>query len=127
MTFPMADEDFLTQLTAGHFNSSCLLNVEHQLVAFGQYYERLEHHHLGRLAVNPAFRGQGLAKILIAKLLEKAHLEKPAKGASLFVFRDNKVAYKCYQSLGFIETEYPEHPFPGNMQNCADMRKAHIL
>jgi ribosomal protein S18 acetylase RimI-like enzyme len=68
-----------------------------------------------------------LAKILITIILEQAFLAQPAKGASLFVFRDNIVAYQCYQSLGFIETDYPEQPFPGNMQNCAYMRKANIL
>jgi ribosomal protein S18 acetylase RimI-like enzyme len=127
MTYPMSDDKFLNLLTADHFTSFCLLNEEQQVVAFGQYYERLDHHHLGRLAVNPNNRGQGLAKILITKILEKAHLEQPAKGASLFVFKHNLVAYKCYQSLGFVETEYPEQPFPGNMQNCVYMRKANIL
>lgn len=127
MTYPMADQDFLKQLSANHCKSFCLLKDEQKVVAFGQYYERLDHHHLGRLAVNPKYRGQGLAKILITTILEKAHLEQPNKGASLFVFKDNVVAYNCYQSLGFVETEYPEPPFPGNMQNCIYMRKAKIL
>lgn len=121
MTYPMSDENFLKCLTAEHFKSFCLLNDQQQLLAFGQYYRRLEHHHLGRLAVNPKYRGQGLAKILINNLLEQAYSEQSAKGASLFVFKDNGVAYRCYQSLGFIETDYPEVPFPGNMKNCAYM------
>jgi ribosomal protein S18 acetylase RimI-like enzyme len=121
MAYSMSDENFLKVLTADHFTSFCLLNDEQQLLAFGQYYRRLEHHHLGRLTVNPQYRGQGLAKILITKILEQAFLQQSAKGASLFVFKDNTVAYQCYQSLGFIETNYPEQPFPGNMQNCAYM------
>jgi len=121
MTYPMSDTNFLKLLTAFHFKSFCLLNDEQQVVAFGQYYRRLEHHHLGRLAVNPKHRGQGFSKVLITKILEQAFLQQSAKGASLFVFRDNIVAYKCYQSLGFIETDYPEEPFPSNMQNCAYM------
>jgi ribosomal protein S18 acetylase RimI-like enzyme len=121
LTYPMSDENFLKLLTADHFKSFGLLNDEQQLVAFGQYYRRLDYHHLGRLAVNPKYRGQGLAKILITKILEQAFLQQSAKGASLFVFKDNIVAYQCYQSLGFIETDYPEDPFPGNMQNCAYM------
>jgi ribosomal protein S18 acetylase RimI-like enzyme len=121
MTYPMSDESYLKLLTADHFKSFSLLNDEQQLVAFGQYYRRLDHHHLGRLAVNPKYRGQGLAKLLITKILEQAFLQQSAKGASLFVFKDNIVAYQCYQSLGFIETDYPEQPFPGNMQDCAYM------
>ena len=121
MATPMSNENFLKCLTAEHLTSFCLLNDEQQFLAFGQYYRRFEHHHLGRLAVNPNFRGQGLAKILITKILEQAFLLSPAKGASLFVFKDNIVAYKCYQSLGFIEVDYPEDLLPGNMQNCVYM------
>ena len=121
MTYPMSDNNLLKLLTADHFKSFGLLNDEQQLVAFGQYYWRLEHQHLSRLAVNPTFRAQGLAKVLITKILEQAFLAQSAKGASLFVFKDNTVAYQCYQSLGFIETDYPADPFPGNMQNCAYM------
>lgn len=124
MTYPMSNKTFLKLLSDKHFNSFCLLNDKQQLLAFGQYYRRLEHHHLGRLAVNPIFRGKGLAKILINALLEQAYLhDSSAKGASLFVFRDNEIAYRCYQSLGFVETDYPEPHFPGNMENCAYMRK----
>jgi ribosomal protein S18 acetylase RimI-like enzyme len=119
MTIAMSDKDFLKHLTADHFKSFCLLNNEQPLVAFGQYHRRLEHQYLSRLAVNHIYRAQGSAKVLITKILEQAFLALSAKGVSLFVFKDNTVAYNCYQSLGFIETEYPEVPFPGNMQNCA--------
>jgi ribosomal protein S18 acetylase RimI-like enzyme len=118
---PMSDENFLKSLTAEHFKSFFLLNDEQQLVAFGQYYSCLGHHHLGRLAVNPKQRGQGLAKIFITKILEQAFLDQSAKGASLFVFKDNTVANQCYRSLGFIKIEYPVQPFPGNMQNSVYM------
>jgi ribosomal protein S18 acetylase RimI-like enzyme len=121
MTYPMSDENFLNVLTADHIKSFCLFDDENTLVAFGQYYSRLAHHHLGRLTVNPKYRGQGLSKILITSTLKRAFSVQPAKGASLFVFKDNIVAYQCYQSLGFVETDYPETPFPGNMKNCAYM------
>lgn len=121
MAYPMSDEKFLKLLTADQFKSFGLLNDEQELVSFGQYYRRLEHHHLARLAVNPKYRGQGLAKILMTNILQQAFLQQSAKGASLFVVKDNIVAYQCYQSLGFIETEYPEQSFPGNMQNCVYM------
>lgn len=121
MAFPISDKEFIQQLMAQHFSSYCLLDAGQQLLAFGQHYRRLGHHHLSRLVVNPAFRGQGMAKILIKKLLAQAFSEQPAKGASLFVFTDNLVAHQCYRSLGFVETQYPEQTFPGNMQNCIYM------
>lgn len=127
MTYPMADEDFINLLKAPHINSFSLTNDNQELVAFGQYYMRLGRRHLGRLAVNPGFRGQGLSKILVTNLLAQSALAQPNTDASLFVFKDNYVACSCYQSLGFIEIEYPEQPFPGNMQNCAYMIKANTL
>ncbi len=72
MTYTMSDKNFLKHLTANHFKSFCLLNQEQQLVVFGQYYRRLEHQHLSRLAVNHTYRAQGLAKVLITKILEQA-------------------------------------------------------
>ena len=121
MTFPMSDLDFLEILTAKHFTSFALMDEAQRFVAFGQYYPRLGYHHLGRLAVNPQHRGQGWSKVLINNILKQAFSEQSAKGASLFVFKDNLVALECYQSLGFKETHYPETPFPGNMQNCTYM------
>jgi ribosomal protein S18 acetylase RimI-like enzyme len=78
MTYPMSDKNFLKHLTANHFKSFCLLNQEQQLVVFGQYYRRLEHQHLSRLAVNHTYRAQGLAKVLITKILEQAFLAQSA-------------------------------------------------
>ena len=121
MTYPMHDKDFLLLLTADHLHSFSLLDERSTLVAFGQYYRRLGLHHLGRLAVNPLNRGQGWSKVLIKQLLKKAYSEQPAKGASLFVFKDNLIALECCKSLGFKETNYPDSPFPGNMQNCVYM------
>ena len=89
MTYPMSDENFLNQLQAPHIDSFSLINNDQQLVAFGQYYMRLARHHLGRLVVSPLFRGQGLGKILITKLLQQAAKAQPNTDASLFVFKDH--------------------------------------
>jgi ribosomal protein S18 acetylase RimI-like enzyme len=117
MVYPMADDTFITLMRAAHLNSYSLVNSAQQIVAFGQFYLRLGRHHLGRLAVNPQYRGQGFAKPLIKQLLAKAAKQQNAQGASLFVFIDNHVALQCYQSLGFKRASYPE-AMPGNMQNC---------
>jgi ribosomal protein S18 acetylase RimI-like enzyme len=120
MVYPISDKDFVELLTKPHLNSYALVDANQQLLAFGQYYIRLDRWHLGRLAVNPQFRGQGLAKVLVTELLQSAALKKSNMEASLFVFTDNHVAHQCYQSLGFIETDYPGG-VPGNLQNCVYM------
>jgi ribosomal protein S18 acetylase RimI-like enzyme len=117
---PMSSTEFVHHLRAYHLNSYSLSDKQQYLLAFGQHYLRLNRHHLGRLVVNPEHRGKGLAKLLINKLIDKAFEQQNAQGVSLFVFRDNLSAYKCYQSLGFVECDYPQ-TMPGNVQNCAYM------
>jgi ribosomal protein S18 acetylase RimI-like enzyme len=121
MVYPMSDGDFLRVVKTKDIHSYCLQDDHAQVVAFGQFYPRLGRNHLGRLAVNPDQRGQGLSKVLIQKLLIEADNSFPNRDVSLFVFKNNVIAYQCYLSLGFEETEYPDTPFPGNMQNCVYM------
>jgi ribosomal protein S18 acetylase RimI-like enzyme len=116
----MADVAFLKVLRASHLSSYCITDSAQHLLAFGQHYLRLGRHHLGRLAVNPNYRNQGLAKVLIAGLLEQAGNKSQSGEASLFVFRDNLAALHCYQSIGFREEAYPE-VMPENMPNCVYM------
>lgn len=120
MTYPMSEKTFLALLTQPHLNSYVLVDETDQLLAFGQHYMRLDRWHLGRLAVKPKCRGQGLGKVLVTELLEAASKQQAAIEASLFVFPDNLAAYGCYQSLGFVETDYPGG-VPGNMPNCIYM------
>ena len=117
---PMSCSEFIHHLRRAHLHSYSLTSQQQHLLAFGQYYLRLNRHHLGRLVVNPAHRGEGLAKQLICQLIDKAYQQQDAQGVSLFVFRDNITAYQCYQSLGFVEYDYPGG-IPGDMQNCAYM------
>lgn len=117
MVWPIEDAPFLSLLCQPHLHSYYLTNDKQQLLAFGQFYVRLGRHHLGRLAVNPQFRGQGLAKVLIGQLLQLAQQKQSAQGASLFVFDDNQLALQCYLSMGFERTVYPE-PMPSGMQHC---------
>ena len=116
----MSIDEFTRHLRASHLTSYSLLDERHHLQAFGQHYLRINRHHLGRLAVNPEHRGRGFAKILITTLINKAFEQQSAEGVSLFVFRDNLAAYRCYQSMGFEERNYPGG-IPGSMQNCAYM------
>jgi ribosomal protein S18 acetylase RimI-like enzyme len=117
---PMSSTEFVKHLRADHLNSYSLSDKQQHFLAFGQHYLRLNRHHLGRLVVNPTHRGQGLGRQLVCRLIEKAYQQQHAQGVSLFVFRDNLSAYSCYQSIGFVEHDYPGG-VPGNMENCAYM------
>ncbi|MAD54230.1 GNAT family N-acetyltransferase [Idiomarina sp. UBA3162] len=52
------------------------------------------------IAVAPAFRGQGVAKLLVNEVI-KTQRQQDRLGLSLEVKLDNKQAIQLYQSLGF--------------------------
>ena len=92
------------------------LDAEGLCVAFGQVCRREGRYHLGRLAVNPTARGNGIAKRLIKGLLNYASENLPnAEESSLWVYRHNQPAWHCYTKMGFEEAAPPDSmtPLPG--------------
>lgn len=85
-----------------------MLNQRQELLAFGQCYERVGRWHLGRLAVSPSHRGQGLVQKLIQGLSNFGVAQHGISTNSLFVLEDNKSAIKAYQKCGFVMAQYPE-------------------
>lgn len=69
------------------------------------YYEKMdetEGHYLANIAVDPEFRGQGIATTLLSKLIEGKKL------CQLECVQSNISAWRIYQRLGFvIVEEYP--------------------
>lgn len=80
---------------------------ETQPVAFGQFYEYRERIHFARLIVQPGLRGRGIGRRFIRLLAETAAHRLPLDEVSLFVYRDNAPALRCYRALGFAKTAYP--------------------
>ena len=119
--YPMSETDFIAVLRTAEIDSYWLVDAEGEKLGFGQFYPRLNRYHLGRLVVSPHQRGKGLGKALVRSLLElapqKIQLQGGKEEASLFVFRDNSAAVKCYQSLGFVKKTYPG-PIPGDLDGC---------
>ena len=79
-----------------------------EFAAFGQMYQRYGRINLARLVVKPAMRGQGVGKRLVGLLIEMGPKLFPADEFSLFVYRHNAAALGCYQSMGFVISDYPK-------------------
>ena len=106
--YPFDKQSFLEDTRCGEIASYCLKDREQLLIGFGQYYERLGRINLARLVVVADRRGQGLGAELISRLMEQAAIDLPLQQFSLFVYRDNSMAYDCYHKLGFRKVQYPE-------------------
>ena len=118
--YPFDLSSFKSDLKLDSLNSFSLVSTEGSLLAFGQYYQRLERCHLGRLVVNPNLRGQGIASNLIHQLSVLGKSDLKTDSCSLFVLGHNKSAIQAYTKLGFSMADYPEE-IP--LENCFYMVK----
>jgi len=87
-----------------------------ELVAFGQLLEKPSRRgHLGRIIVNPAFRGRGWGEKLVRALLDRGR-KAGLRTISLNVDSANPAAVSLYLKLGFIDATRPssEPEAPGS-------------
>lgn len=106
--FPFTKETFIEDCLWDRMRSYCLRDPQGSLAAFGQIAERYGRLHMARLVVESGFRSQGVGKRLIRMLLLAGQSIFTHEESGLFVYRHNTAALKCYQSLGFAITEYPD-------------------
>ncbi len=112
---PFNRHSFAEDIHWGRMATFSLRSPCGELAAFGQLYERLKRINLARLAVNPTMRGQGIGKRLIEMLMTLGPQMFSCSEFSLFVYHDNVVAAKWYESLGFKVTTYPEEALLGGV------------
>ncbi|XP_029305525.1 glycine N-acyltransferase-like protein 3 isoform X2 [Cottoperca gobio] len=81
-----------------NFPSCCVLDEEGKPVSWILTYESCA---MGMLYTLPEHRGKGYAKVLVSSMVKKLH----AKGCPVYCFieEENKVSYKLFRNLGFIE------------------------
>ena len=106
--YPITRAGFAQQLGLHELASYSLLTRQNQLAGFGQFYNRQDRCHLGRLAISPHFRGQGMVLDLVELLSAKGKQRLGLESCSLFVLCDNTAAISAYLRAGFQQSEYPE-------------------
>jgi ribosomal protein S18 acetylase RimI-like enzyme len=104
LIFPFVKERFAGDIGYSIHQSYVLVDRYNQPVGFGQIMHRFNRLHLGRIIVNPLFRGQGFGRLLCKKLIDVGEKHYKGKLFSLNVCRHNQVARKLYESLGFVES-----------------------
>ena len=118
--YPFNKSSFIEDIKLDTLNSFSLVSKKSELLAFGQYYQRLNRCHLGRLVVNPEYRGQGIAFELMRRICEVGLKELKVEECSLFVLSHNESAIKAYTKFGFRLDNYPDE-IP--IKNCLYMVK----
>lgn len=106
--YPFTLESFRHDCRLDEIYSYCLRDPDGTMCAFGQYYDRDDRGHLARLITHPNMRRRGIGKRLIRMLISAARTQSGHAQYSLFVYKDNGPAYRCYIALGFVVREYPD-------------------
>jgi ribosomal protein S18 acetylase RimI-like enzyme len=105
--FPFTREMFFEDIQWGRVASFSLFGANDSLAGFGQLYDRDQRIHLARLAVDPEQRGRGLGRRLTGMLMTAGRELFSHEEFSLFVYRANEPACRCYRALGFEVADYP--------------------
>ncbi|MCP4300370.1 MAG: GNAT family N-acetyltransferase [Gammaproteobacteria bacterium] len=106
--YPFTHDSFRTDCRLDEMLSYCLRDPDGAMVGFGQVYDRCDRGHLARLIIHPNMRRQGIGKRLIEMLVEAAQQSCGHNEYSLFVYRDNEPAFRCYLAMGFVLQDYPD-------------------
>lgn len=106
--FPFTRHSFAEDIHWGRMASYSLSLPGSEIAGFGQVYERFGRINLARLVVNPELRGIGIGKQLVTGLMREGRRLFALDEYSLFVYRDNAPALRCYQSAGFRMADYPD-------------------
>lgn len=106
--YPFTAQTFAEDSRWRELPSFVLTGADKHPLAFGQYYNRLDRCHLGRLIVAPDQRGRGRGRTLVTQLARRGCAELGVSVCSLFVLKDNASARSLYRKLGFRFVDYPE-------------------
>jgi [ribosomal protein S18]-alanine N-acetyltransferase len=71
-----------------------------RLIGIGCFWAILEEAHITIIGIHPDYRGKGLGKLMLCKLLEKA-VDRQLERATLEVREGNNAAIEMYQKFGF--------------------------
>lgn len=107
--YPFSARSFRRDCHWPGMDSFSLRDTAGVLQAFGQFYARDGHINLARIAVRPDSRGSGIGRALMSRLMAAGGMALELPCFSLYVYRDNDAALRCYRSLGFeIRPSPPE-------------------
>lgn len=110
LTWPPTVGQF-EELTQRPGLSGWMLADDERLPAWGHFDLTIQGHsaRLGRVIIDPRYRGRGLGHTLTRAAIEKAR-NLQASEVRLAVVRDNQPAMKAYLRAGFTRIEDPQRP-----------------
>lgn len=121
-TAPWPKETFFVDITFNADARYFVAIVDKRIVGFVGGWFKERRLHIVNVATYPTFRGRGVARSLVAFLLDLA-LDLKMESAFLEVRKSNAAAQKLYEGLGFSTTGLKPMYYPDNMEDGLVMVK----
>lgn len=100
---PWHREHFLAELGSPHAFPLVALTANGDVAGYICPMQVVDEGHILDVAVHPGFRGQGIGRLLVEKVMEECR-EREAEFISLEVRVSNAPAIALYEALGFVVT-----------------------
>lgn len=116
-------EMFLYELHENAFGHLYVLEEEHEIVGFIDFWTTFECCQLANIAVHPNHQGKGCSRVLMNRMLEVAEKEQ-CESVMLEVRPSNDAARALYNSYEFIEVNIRKGYYSDNGEDAIVMCKA---
>ncbi len=94
-----------------HSDTSLVIEYEGKVIAYAIAAKEGKRLHLLNFAVHPSYRGMGLGKLLLDRIIRLAKM-KNLKEVYLEVEHDNEIAKNLYKKMGFKEVKVIKGYYP---------------
>lgn len=104
---PWSEEMILSEMREP-LSSFFVAVLNQKIIGYYGFLHILDELHILNVAVDPAFRNEGVGTALIAHLIENAHALS-ARAVTLEVRESNSAAIKLYEKFGFVSAGVRPH------------------
>lgn len=118
---PWRKEDFKKELTQNRIALYMVAEAEGKLIGYAGVWIIVDEGHITNIAVHPDYRGNGIAKDLVSRMLKEARDRAGAKNFTLEVRVSNEAAINLYKGFGFKEMGIREGYYSDNKEDASIM------
>lgn len=119
LCFPVSwtEQDYQNEILGNEYAQLYVLENDHQIIGYIDFWITFETCQLTKIAVLPSHRGKGYSKQLMDYMIKKAE-EAYCESVSLEVRVSNDIAFKLYESYGFIKVNVRKNYYQDNGEDA---------
>ena len=119
---PWSEVSFFEEITKNEIARYVIAEIAGEIVGYAGIWLIHDEGHITNIAVRPDFRRQGIAKVLISRLLELAEAAG-VKAYTLEVRASSESAISLYKDMGFKEHGVRKNYYEDNSEDAMIMWK----